>query len=93
MRENKAFSDSYCIKAHDQISESKDSLLEPELERRSVDPLEEGDPPFRDPSDDQWAKCRLSVQSLDGLGYEHLGHDPKLTVQLHSGWHHMPLGL
>ena len=102
MRENEAFSDSYQTKAHDQISELKNSRLGPE--RRFVDLSEEGDPPFCDPSSDQCASRRLRVQSLDGLRpeplaysgtevHEHLKHDPELTVQRRSGWHHAPLGV
>jgi len=101
VRENEAFSDSYHTKAHDQISELKNSRLGPE--RRFVDLSEEGDPPFCDPSSDQSARRRLPVQSLDGLRseplaysgevHEDLGHGPELTVQRRGGWHHAPLGV
>ena len=89
MRENEAFSDSYHTKAHDQISELKNSRLGPE--RRFVDLSEEGDPSFFDPSSDQCARLRVHYSGTEV--HEHLKHDPELTVQRRSGWHHAPLGV
>ena len=89
------FSDSYHIKAHDQISKLKNSR--PVSERRSANSSEGGDPPLRDPSNEGPHRCWLPLDGLrsepDTEVCEHLDHDPKPTVQLRGRWHNMPLGV